>query len=63
VIKPVKAQPDARRDDKVALFFRGAFLSITIRELFERTMQAQIKGHAHSMAAWQPTVRAPRSEE
>jgi hypothetical protein len=51
MIKPVKAQPNAGRDDKVALFFIAKCFSSAICELLQRTMQAQIKSHAQRVAA------------
>ena len=43
VVKPIQAQPDARGDDEVALLLLAALLiAVVLRELFERTMQAEV---------------------
>lgn len=63
MIEPIQAKPNPRRNDKVALFFLGPFLASIIRQFLEGAMKAEVEGHAHSVAAGQPSVRAPSRQQ
>ena len=63
MVKPVNAEPSARRNDQMPFFLLTPPLRPRIGQLLQRKMESQVEPHTQRMTTWQPSTRAPRRKE
>ena len=63
MVKPINAEPNARRNDQMPFFLLTPALRPRVGQLLQRKMEPQMERHAQRMTRGQPSARAPRGKE